>query len=1547
MIIFTDRMFETLAFVDDELPNSLHLIDDELSGSIDTGSYIYTARIAKNNDKINQIREGCFVFVPNLDNYTLLEIMEITESRNYKDIIAEDAGLDLLNEDVVPFKLKGYLRDFVRKCIGDSGWEIGLDEIGNGHNLTIEWTDHATATKRLNQIAGRFNAEISYSFEFKGNQLTKKLINFHKQRGSDLGKRLEFGRELDDVKRHVSITDLCTGVRPIGKPHKEKVKVPKTVTEKITETKPANTGSTSSTKENPKITKFVQWFESRRGRVRYSMGARNGPNSYDCSSAVHYAAKHAGLIPSNHWIGNTESMFGWIGKYVEKIDKSQVRKGDIFLSGRRGGSGGAYGHTGVVYDKNRVIHCNYGSNGIAITPNRQVYLGGPPTIWLRWKNTDPVTTSKNNKKAYWTNSDLTKHDLGFNLPGLTAGQLNNWIKAVAPNSAFKGQGNVFIDAQKQSGLDARYILAHAALESAWGNSNYGRKYHNYFGIGAFDNNPDNAKNYGNAGLANGIIEGAKWIARNYYKSSYKQTTLYKMRHNNGVHQYATDPNWHTKIANIMKKSERYTNPASTNSQGTVTVTKEITKTVYEEQEVERDTNLKGYEYDDGRFYVTAGGLLCDREQGKVWSRHHNSKDGYIIKTYDSEATSQKTLFDESLRYLQNNNEPKVSYDVDINHLPEDIQLGDWVRIIDHDYTPALYLKARLVEISLSTIDKFGSKATFANFEEKESGISDKLLALQNMVYSQEFNWNEQPFVMSLDSESGNVFKDNLISTTLIANITRLGIDQTAMVDEFIWERHSAYPDKNAIEDSQWNEEHIDYKDNVIEITADDVDMEATFTCTAMIDEIAVAVASYTIKDLTIGVYVQKEEPKNPGYGDVWKFEDEDGKFNRLWTGSSWQDAITKRDLEQLELTPGPPGADGEDGLPGKDGKDGRTSYAHFAYADSADGTVGFTLTATNGKKYMGFYSDFEKADSKDPKAYEWSLFKGEDGADGIPGKPGADGRTPYFHTAYANSSDGKTDFSVSDSKDKDYIGHYTDYTKADSNNPSDYTWLAVKGPKGEKGDKGDTGPKGATGATGPAGKDGQDGKTGPQGLPGPAGKDGVTTYTWIRYADDTNGKNMSQYPDGKSYLGIASNQKSATESNNPQDYKWSKIEGEKGQAGSRGPAGETLYTWIKYADDEDGNGMSDNPDGKRYLGIAYNKSTPSKSTNRGDYSWSPLYDNVSVGGRNYILNSQVAFLNSNNGALYPTANENIDNQYIRSYRTALDKDNENFTLYSSFEGDKISADFPTGEDSYTVSFEARANINVRMTVMLRWDNPTTFNTKESDEINVGTDWQRYSFKIPGPKGAKTLRANPCRVISSGVDLSKFYLDVRNWKLETGNIATDWSPAPEDWQSQIDEKASQDQVSDLEQAQSAVQSLLEQYPSADSLNNLSGQYSDLDAYTKVLQDAIDSNKTDVLDRFKILEANVGSGQAFMQAISRYLSFGEEGLVLGQEGNALKVAIDNEKISFLDSGKEVAYVSGQMLYILSGVFLNTLTIGNHKIEKLADSNKITTISWIGGN
>lgn len=144
------------------------------------------------------------------------------------------------------------------------------------------------------------------------------------------------------------------------------------------------------------------------------------------------------------------------------------------------------------------------------------------------------------------------------------------------------------------------------------------------------------------------------------------------------------------------------------------------------------------------------------------------------------------------------------------------------------------------------------------------------------------------------------------------------------------------------------------------------------------------------------------------------------------------------------------GKDGENGIPGKDGKDGKTQYTHLAYANSADGTKDFSVSDGN-REYIGMYVDFVEADSTDPTKYTWSLIKGANGAQGVPGTPGANGKTPYFHIAYANSADGRTGFSVDDSVNKLYIGQYTDYTPDDSTDPARYSWTKIKGEQGTAG----------------------------------------------------------------------------------------------------------------------------------------------------------------------------------------------------------------------------------------------------------------------------------------------------------------------------------------------------------------------------------------------------------------------------------------------------------------------------------------------------------------
>lgn len=130
------------------------------------------------------------------------------------------------------------------------------------------------------------------------------------------------------------------------------------------------------------------------------------------------------------------------------------------------------------------------------------------------------------------------------------------------------------------------------------------------------------------------------------------------------------------------------------------------------------------------------------------------------------------------------------------------------------------------------------------------------------------------------------------------------------------------------------------------------------------------------------------------------------------------------------------GPKGDQGIAGPKGADGRTQYTHIAYADNATGG-GFSQTDQT-KAYIGMYQDFTAINSTNPTSYRWSKWKGSDGAQGIPGPKGADGRTPYIHWAYSDSADG-TGLTTSDNGQR-YIGHYSDYTQADSTDKTKYRW---------------------------------------------------------------------------------------------------------------------------------------------------------------------------------------------------------------------------------------------------------------------------------------------------------------------------------------------------------------------------------------------------------------------------------------------------------------------------------------------------------------------------
>ena len=130
------------------------------------------------------------------------------------------------------------------------------------------------------------------------------------------------------------------------------------------------------------------------------------------------------------------------------------------------------------------------------------------------------------------------------------------------------------------------------------------------------------------------------------------------------------------------------------------------------------------------------------------------------------------------------------------------------------------------------------------------------------------------------------------------------------------------------------------------------------------------------------------------------------------------------------------------------GDDGVSSYIHRKYSDFSNGA---NMSDNSNLKYIGIYTGSSQTPPATASSYLWSKIKGEDGANGVPGAKGADGRTPYFHTAYSNSPTGDRDFSTTNSTGKEYIGTYSDFEVADSTDFRKYKWVKIKGEDGQDG----------------------------------------------------------------------------------------------------------------------------------------------------------------------------------------------------------------------------------------------------------------------------------------------------------------------------------------------------------------------------------------------------------------------------------------------------------------------------------------------------------------
>lgn len=410
------------------------------------------------------------------------------------------------------------------------------------------------------------------------------------------------------------------------------------------------------------------------------------------------------------------------------------------------------------------------------------------------------------------------------------------------------------------------------------------------------------------------------------------------------------------------------------------------------------------------------------------------------------------------------------------------------------------------------------------------------------------------------------------------------------------------------------------------------------------------------------------------------------------------------------------GEKGEQGIPGTAGANGKTSYFHIKYSSVAKPTTFSQMTETPSA-YIGTYVDFVQEDSTDPARYTWSQFKGSQGVkgdQGIAGKNGADGKTSYLHIAYANSADGKTGFDVSNSAGKFYIGQYTDFTQADSTDPTKYAWTKIKGENG---------------------------------------KDGTNSRSYILEASDTaikKGADGALTPSKITFRSFYRDGDSATRT--PYNGRFKIEESTNG----------TSYS-VKYT-------SSANESAKEYTPTAtakilrctlYGAGGTINALDTQSVVVLTDVDNLEIGGRNLLLKSK---------------RKGVNDSYNRPAEY----------LCASY---AISAAPLTIGETYTVQINATTTAERNFIGLWIGGGSYSLYMWGSNVVTAGTRTYTGTFKLSDHAEGQKNFVNVYSSTTGGVQGSTPISGTCtvNWiKLEKGNKATDWSPAPEDVDEKIDD-----------------------------------------------------------------------------------------------------------------------------------------------------------------
>ena len=326
----------------------------------------------------------------------------------------------------------------------------------------------------------------------------------------------------------------------------------------------------------------------------------------------------------------------------------------------------------------------------------------------------------------------------------------------------------------------------------------------------------------------------------------------------------------------------------------------------------------------------------------------NSNDRYVIKRWTYETDSAEMLYGQALAELKKLCEPQVTYEVDGYF---DTDIGDTVMIVDGEYTPILYLEARVVEQVRSFTDPARNKTVFDNFTELESQVDSSLLEKMNALIKA-----NKAYTCTIATDHGIVFKNGEGTTTLTASVRDVGAD---------------VPDRFAV---RWKKDGADVADGkTVLVNAGDVEGKAVYRFEAMEGETVRGFCEVTVSSVWDGASGKPGKDGEPGRGiaSIGKYYLASAAASGItastpgWTAAMQATAVDKKYLWNYEVvtytdnttyvstpvvvgTHGETGPKGDTGIQGPEGPAGADGQMLYAVSETAEAVPDKTASIAKG-----------------------------------------------------------------------------------------------------------------------------------------------------------------------------------------------------------------------------------------------------------------------------------------------------------------------------------------------------------------------------------------------------------------------------------------------------------------------------------------------------------------------------------------------------------------------------------------------------------------------